>query len=438
MKKEVGILLLSSILSIVFALLIFRLLAPGLFGMPRDLEVVQLKRKLPPFYTGALNLQDGRSTEFLLHDPVTGVRARPLLPAMQGLGPHDLLGFRNEHVPRRADIIAIGDSQTYGNNALQHESWPAVLEQVSGLSVYSMATGSWSVLQYLEMARRALLFKPAVIIIALYTGNDAHESFRMAYENSYWKKFRGHQELSSKDLPREEEFASFTGNWDVKFSDGSQMQFTPARRLVSVKRENKAIQAGFEVIKQALQSVGRVCKSQNIRLLLTIVPTKELAYSRRLAQEKVALRADYQELVDSEYYWIQNVEDFLQAEQLEYVSVIEALQDELLRSNALYPSDQNGHPYAAGYAVIARQLADHLSSQISPLADGFYRVKISEAESWFYMLFNKRRYQFLSVAVVTQNGLRPEEAREVPIDRLEGFPIAELIRGPDIRFMRGE
>src|SRR5688572_18575094 len=42
-------------------------------------------------------------------------------------GGHDVWGFRNKSVPSRADIVAIGDSLTYGVAAPATHSWPAAL-----------------------------------------------------------------------------------------------------------------------------------------------------------------------------------------------------------------------------------------------------------------------------------------------------------------------
>jgi len=40
---------------------------------------------------------------------------------------HDLNGFRNIEVPKKVDILVLGDSQTYGTNASLEENWPSTL-----------------------------------------------------------------------------------------------------------------------------------------------------------------------------------------------------------------------------------------------------------------------------------------------------------------------
>ena len=44
----------------------------------------------------------------------------------------DQWGFRNREVPETADIVAVGDSHTYGNTARMVDSWPFVLGTLTG------------------------------------------------------------------------------------------------------------------------------------------------------------------------------------------------------------------------------------------------------------------------------------------------------------------
>ena len=57
----------------------------------------------------------------MISDPILRHRGNPDHPA------HDRLGFHNETVPRHIDVVALGDSQTYGPIGKSGEAWPAVL-----------------------------------------------------------------------------------------------------------------------------------------------------------------------------------------------------------------------------------------------------------------------------------------------------------------------
>lgn len=56
----------------------------------------------------------------------------------RGSGGHDNWGFRNSDVPSKVDIVAIGDSQTYGASATAYNSWPSWLSPLSGKLVYNI------------------------------------------------------------------------------------------------------------------------------------------------------------------------------------------------------------------------------------------------------------------------------------------------------------
>jgi len=100
------------LVTLLAALGIIRWVAPGLLGVPTDLQLVQLDEQLPPFYEGVFRRDKGEAGELMLKDPLTRVRARPFLHDMQPVtyGPHDLLGFRNYAVPGVVDVVTIGDS----------------------------------------------------------------------------------------------------------------------------------------------------------------------------------------------------------------------------------------------------------------------------------------------------------------------------------------
>src|SRR6267378_5616866 len=71
-------------------------------------------------------LGDRAIEDKLIADPVLGKR---LAPFTRG---HDANGFRNDSVPQHADIVTLGDSQTWGVNAERQDAWPQQLSKLSG------------------------------------------------------------------------------------------------------------------------------------------------------------------------------------------------------------------------------------------------------------------------------------------------------------------
>ena len=95
---------------------------------------------------------------------------------------HDGWGYRNRYVPDRADIVAIGDSQTYGTSALAKYSWPSTLKRVTGREVYNLSLGGYGPAEYFYlMEHKALLLKPDLIIAGFYLGNDLADTYTAVY-----------------------------------------------------------------------------------------------------------------------------------------------------------------------------------------------------------------------------------------------------------------
>ena len=96
-------------------------------------------------------------------------------------GDHDAWGFRNDRVPSRVDIVALGDSQTYGVCARKRDAWPQRLSAATGLSCYNMACGTWAPPHYLLLLPRALSLHPSITLSAFYAGNDLWDAVYAVY-----------------------------------------------------------------------------------------------------------------------------------------------------------------------------------------------------------------------------------------------------------------
>src|SRR5262245_22459528 len=70
-----------------------------------------------------------------LPDAELGIRGNPQFQE------HDANGFRNTAIPETIDIVAIGDSHTYGQGVAFDQAWPRVLEKLTSCRVYNMAFG---------------------------------------------------------------------------------------------------------------------------------------------------------------------------------------------------------------------------------------------------------------------------------------------------------
>lgn len=385
MKREYILLFLTVIVSVAAGLGAIKWLAPQLLGLPADLQLVQVDEKRPPFFRGVFHSPDWNSNKIILQDPYTRVRARPFYPEIGGYGPNDLLGFRNSSVPTTADIVVIGDSQTYGNNANLQSAWPQQMRDqlaISGkdVSVYSMATGGWGAVQYLEMMRYAPLFKPQMVIVAFYTGNDPMDTFITAYGMKSWSNLRLDPSLSAADAPSAgTSLADEKMRWKVIFGDGSSAEFNPQLRQVS-NQPHPAIDVAYKIILHVAQQIAQQALEQGIKPVFTIIPTKEYVYQDKISRDGVDVVPEYDSLIANErrrIEWLAN--GLTKIDKAEYVDVIADLQQAALDSQALYPENVNGHPLAAGYAVLGKAIAMAISDEFvqNMVDDGFVVVMLA-------------------------------------------------------------
>lgn len=368
MRKEWILAAATVLVTMSAALALLRWLAPQLLGMPVDLQLVQASKAVPPFFENVFREQDLASDNLLLQDPYTNIRFKPLLPADNTSGPHDILGFRNEAVPNHATIIVFGDSQTYGFGEPFAANWPSQLAALPGQeesAVYNMAIGGWGAVQYYDMfSKAAVRLNPGTAIIAFYTGNDPLESFITAYGNPYWETFRLDPALDSTDAPGIGNLLSVEDAWPVRFSDGTHIVFTPTARLAANDNGNPAVRAGYAIMAEVARRIGALALQQEIAAIFTIIPTRELVYAEKVAQEGLSAPEDYRRLIRMER---ENIEELAGKISTipgsRYVDLVGPLQTTALSDSPLYPRQWDGHPGKAGYAVIARTLAAALAQE---------------------------------------------------------------------------
>jgi lysophospholipase L1-like esterase len=81
-------------------------------------------------------------------------------------------------LPQRA-ILAVGDSFTFGTDVNNEESWPAILERLSGRAVVNAATAGWATDQIVLHAEEMLdRVHPTVVIVSFHW----HDILRAGYE----------------------------------------------------------------------------------------------------------------------------------------------------------------------------------------------------------------------------------------------------------------
>jgi lysophospholipase L1-like esterase len=337
-----------------------------------------------------------------------------------------LLGFRNRAVPNVADIVVIGDSQTYGNNAWLEENWPSHMRNALGRKlplVYNMSVGGWGAVQYLNMLKYATQLRPKVVVVAFYSGNDALESFALAYASREWAFLRVDAALRAADAPKVVFPPPENEWWKVEFNDGTRTVFTPRLRYSANDPSDPAVRAGYGILREAARLMAEHAQRANIKLVMTVIPTKELAYRKKVAGSASAPAQDYAQLVQAE---AQNIAAFAAAiatlPGAIYVDVVGPLQEAALGSQPIYPDDADGHPIATGYRVIGKAIAQAVDPVLRDRPVGLVAYSVEHDKYSLSLINHEGVWRVSDLSLLTANGW----GENLKIERVDYQDIATL------------
>ncbi len=340
----------------------------------------------------------------LAEDPALGQRIAPHTTG------HDALGFRNAATPERVNIVAIGDSQTYGVSAARDGSWPHQIGVLLGEPVYNMALGGYGPLEYLHLAgQEARKLQPRLLLVGFYFGNDLAEACRAAHQRPYWRSWRepGSMVVCDPEDPGsappepKKRFAAardWLSRHSVLYSlmrvtllaqlassekDRIALQLPPDRQMIWRDPANAAVrtifspqlrlsaidprlpqvQEGLRITKRAFAGLKSEADAQGAKLLVVLIPTKERAYCAYLDESGARLPGALVALCDAEARVKKELVEFLTIGKIAFVDTTQALEAQIRKHVQVYPTDSDGHPRAAGYGAIAQAAYDAVRNQ---------------------------------------------------------------------------
>jgi len=348
----------------------------------------------------------------VISDPVLGARIAP-----NALG-HDARGFRNSQALATADVVAIGDSQTWGVNVLPADAWPQQLARLSGLSVYNMGVGGYGPGQYLILTDQALQLSPRTIVVGLYLGNDLYDAYRLTYHNDAFADMRlaspPDELMQDTILQRSEAFwneeKNFHNNYgrdsvrglniwlrehlaigrllnrarlwpgasDIDFEidrdwvraypdhglvcedENIRTIFTSAYRLTGLDLDDPRVAEGLRVTKIVLMRIRQKVDGR-ANLVVLMIPTKELVYANFMSNQGVP-NATYARDVEMERKSRDDLMSWFHDNGIESIDALPQMQSAIARRQQLYPSTTESHPNTKGYGVIAGVVNDALKA----------------------------------------------------------------------------
>jgi hypothetical protein len=334
----------------------------------------------------------------MVHDDVLGAA----VPASAVSHQFDAWGFRNPAVPARVDIVAIGDSHTFGNAATMDDSWPYVLGRLSGMSVYNLAMGGYGPNQYFHLlVSKALKLKPKTIVLGFYTGDDFENAFLITYGLEHWRYLRSLPDESVDfdiwAVPEDRRWhkplrlwlsqhsvlyqlifhgpllGRFQGELQIRNARarpdsvilsvpqrGILEAFLPKSILRNLDQENRFILEGMRITFQLLADMNDVSRRNDIRFLVAVIPTKEMVFAEYLEHNaSLPLGQTIDSLIANERQAREKLFKFLADSNIESVDVLPALRRSI--DGQLYvKSAADMHPNRNGYKVIGEAIFEAL------------------------------------------------------------------------------
>lgn len=280
-------------------------------------------------------------------------------------------GFRNPWPwPERAEIVAVGDSQTFGYGVADEQAWTALLDEVLPSSrIINLGLIGAAPQQYLRVYETfGIGLQPKVLLFGLFPGNDmggarnfarwleagrpgnydvwrffggdlpeAHRGVSNLIESSYlitylreaWRIYRSPHSLRGTTLD---------------FPDGSRLVLVPAF-LQRAARSARPDDPDFQLVLQTVERARTIAKNHGTEFVVLLIPTKEEVYLPVADLPALDLLAPFRVA--------------LEERDIGYINLGPAFRERAEEGERLF-FEVDGHPNAAGNALIAESVYSHL------------------------------------------------------------------------------
>jgi hypothetical protein len=308
-------------------------------------------------------------------------------------------GFRNESVPEQAEIVAVGDSFTFGESVKREDSWAVILKKQRGVSLYNTGVSGYCPPQELIALREyGLTKKPKVVLWEFFAGGDLLESERFYDFQQHDESFFGSLQARQNPFPYNRPLIKLL----VSLVKGSQAKNAPIPypgpervaaggvekpiifdrwtfNLQARSREQTEKSLGWRVTCESLKEGKRLCDEARARMVFIYVPDKLAVYSKyvldKFDKEKMlefarSALTDLPDVTPDEFIEdlrrnLNNqrdlLRDFCKANGIEFIDMQEPLQKCLDGGTWPYYC-YDTHLNAAGNRVAAETIASYLEA----------------------------------------------------------------------------
>jgi lysophospholipase L1-like esterase len=340
-------------------------------------------------------------TVFPIHSPSANRRVDSVLMYTMDPGRLDGIdefGFRNEGTRVDVEVVAIGDSHTYGYNVSAEDAWPQQLARMSGLKTCNLGVGGYGVLQYVRLLEEAWAMAPRHVVLGLYLANDLQDVCAVLRQSDFWRRWAAQQgfdisatttavasaTVQKASVPawaaiRRQVARTALGSCAAYYSGLWQRPGTNAMLTVDlpgietrlgleriswhgawVDTNRAEIAEALNILTSVMAWAQEQARRHRIDFSIALFPSKENAYFGLPGLPSEGWPETVRESVARERSLNGEVLRIARSQGIRVVDMQPAMSAGLQAGTRLYPRHNEFHPVADGYAIYARTLFDRL------------------------------------------------------------------------------
>ena len=273
---------------------------------------------------------------------------RPVRTNALGLRDHEVDA---EPAPGTVRILALGDSQTFGNGLDLVDTWPKQLERRAGRGRWEVinagipGTDTW---QHEIILRRLLtIVKPRVVVLALYV-NDVvprHDPRAAALGEQTNTSMKRLAYLAKRSSVVTWVYHRLVVPWSARHTE----QSGSVEYAVLVGSQDARAERGWQQVERSLAAMKDLCEARHASLLIAILPRRD----------QIAARVDG-------HAFNERARAVARSHAIEAVDLLPSLSaDYRVHGEALFVA-WDGHNSAVTNRVIAAELGEPLQRLVSP------------------------------------------------------------------------